>query len=239
MMKLSKSAVNTFRKCPREFKYRYIDKIEEEPNEYMQLGTDVHNIAEVFVQNADMDEEFFPQLMSIYTSSGSDFDLESHLQNLANFYDEVFKDENEPYYFFSAEEYIYDEEHNFSGLADLIVEDPDGNLIIIDYKTGSPKPISNYLLELIYYKMLVNYKYPNRKVISAGICFTKDGSMKFTNFCEKQKKGSFVDREDEETAINYLDYVRDEVREGNLAPKPQFLCDYCCYRERCKKDGGL
>ena len=134
-------------------------------------------------------EQMFNQLMDIYRASDSEFELEEHLQNLANFFDEVFRDENEPYYLFSAEEYIYDKKHNFSGLADLIVEDPDGDLIIIDYKTGKPSPISKYLLELTYYKMLVNSKYPNRKVISAGIFFTKDGSMKFANFCEKQKKG--------------------------------------------------
>ena len=238
-MKLSKSAVNSYRKCPREFKYQYIDKIEQEANEYMQLGTDVHNIAETFVQNADMDRDFFSQLMDIYRASDSEFELEEHLQNLANFFDEVFRDENEPYYLFSAEEYIYDKKHNFSGLADLIVEDPDGDLIIIDYKTGKPSPISKYLLELTYYKMLVNSKYPNRKVISAGIFFTKDGSMKFANFCEKQKKGSFIDSEDEKTAIDYLDWIRNEVKEGNLAPNRQFLCDYCCYKDRCDADGGF
>ena len=238
-MKLSKSAVNSYRKCPREFKYQYIDKIEQEANEYMQLGTDVHDIAETFVQNADMDKDFFTQLMDIYRASDSEFELEEHLQNLANFFDEVFRDENEPYYLFSAEEYIYDKKHNFSGLADLIVEDPDGDLIIIDYKTGKPSPISKYLLELTYYKMLVNSKYPNRRVVSAGIFFTKDGSMKFTNFCEKQKKGSFIDAEDEQTAIDYLDWIRNEVKEGNLAPNRQFLCDYCCYKDRCDADGGF
>ena len=238
-MKLSKSAVNSYRKCPREFKYQYIDKLEQEPNDYMLLGTDVHDIAETFVKNADMSDDFFTTLMSIYRESGSEFDLEEHLRNLADFYDEVFCDPNEPYYLFSAEEYIYDKEHNFSGLADLIVEDYDGNLIIIDYKTGKPAPISKYLLELIYYKMLVNSKYPNRNVISAGILFTQDGSMKFTNFCEKQKKGSFVDAEDERTAIEYLDWIRNEIKEGNLAPKRQFLCDYCCYKERCDADGGF
>ena len=43
---LSKSKINTFIECPRKFKYRYIDEISEEANEYMLLGTEVHEIAE-------------------------------------------------------------------------------------------------------------------------------------------------------------------------------------------------
>ena len=45
-MTLSKSKINTFIECPRKFKYRYIDEITEESNEYMLLGTEVHEIAE-------------------------------------------------------------------------------------------------------------------------------------------------------------------------------------------------
>ena len=45
-MTLSKSKINTFIECPRKFKYRYIDEITEEANEYMLLGTEVHEIDE-------------------------------------------------------------------------------------------------------------------------------------------------------------------------------------------------
>ena len=45
-MTLSKSKINTFIECPRKFKYRYIDEITEEANEFMVFGTTVHEIAE-------------------------------------------------------------------------------------------------------------------------------------------------------------------------------------------------
>lgn len=238
-MKLSKSAVNSFLKCRREFMLSYIDGIKQETNEYMLRGTDVHNIAETFVKEFDRDEDFFEKLMSIYTSMDSKFELKTHLYHLAEFFEEVFCDEEEPYKIFSAEEYIYDEEHNFSGLADLIVENEDGDLIIIDYKTSKTNPIKKYLLELTYYKMLVNYKYPDKNVISAGIFFTKDGGMKFTNFCEEQPKGSFVTQEDEQAAIDLLDFIRQEVKENNLYPERQFLCQYCGYKDICEDMGGF
>ncbi|MBQ2635081.1 MAG: PD-(D/E)XK nuclease family protein, partial [Methanobrevibacter sp.] len=65
-MKLSKSKVNTYLKCPLEFKFQYIDEIEVEPNKYMALGSDVHLIAEKFsekfgdeLDNVDIENELF------------------------------------------------------------------------------------------------------------------------------------------------------------------------------------
>lgn len=238
-LRLSKSSVNLFRQCRRAFLFSYIYKIKQEPNEYMLRGTDVHNIAETFIKDFDTDEDFFEKLMSIYTSMDSEFELKTHIYHLAEFFEQVFCDEDEPYTVFSAEEYIYDENHNFSGLADLIIEDEDGNLIVIDYKTSKTGSIKKYLLELTYYKMLVEYKYPEKHVVSAGIFFTKDGGMKFTNFCEEQSKGSFVTQEDEQAAINLLDFIRQEVKENNLYPERQYLCQYCGYRDICEDMGGF
>lgn len=239
-MKLSKSAVNSFRKCRREFLFSYIMKIKQEPNKYMQRGTEVHEIAERFVQEFDVDKDFYEQLLNIYTSMDiKSGDLKIHLHHLANFFEEIFFDEHENYYVFSSEEYIYDEEHNFSGLADLVLENDNGDLFIIDYKTGKTSPIKKYLLELVYYKMLINYKYPDKNVVSAGIFFTSDGGKKFTNFCEEQEKGSFVTKKDEEAAISYLSFLRQEVEELYLNPQRQYLCDYCGYKEECKQMGGF
>ena len=49
-MKLSKSKVNTYLKCPLEFKFQYIDEIEVPQNKYMALGSDVHLIAENYAK---------------------------------------------------------------------------------------------------------------------------------------------------------------------------------------------
>ena len=47
-MRLSKSKINTYLKCPLEFKFQYVDEIEAKPNKYMILGSDVHSVAETF-----------------------------------------------------------------------------------------------------------------------------------------------------------------------------------------------
>lgn len=239
-MKLSKSAVNSFLKCRREFKYAYIDKIEQEPNEYMQLGTDVHQIAEDFVKKGGIySDDYRQKLQELADEYGSEFDLDIHLNHLADFFEDVFQNEKMHYEVFCAEEFLYDKEHNFSGLCDLVVRDENNDLIIIDYKTGKSGSIKKYRLELTYYKMLLEAKYPNVDVISAGIFFTKDGKTRFINFVETQDKGAFVTQKDYQATLDLLDFIRDEVNAGRLYPNRQYLCRYCGYQDRCEQDGGF
>ena len=169
-MRLSKSKVNSFLKCRREFKYRYIDEIDEEPNDAMALGTDVHELAEQFIKTGGISSEDYRQtLQELADKQDSKYDLKIHLDHLADFFEDVFQNEKMHYEVFSVEDYLYDEEHDFSGLCDLVVRDENNDIIIIDYKTGKSNSIKKYRLELVYYKMLIESKYPNVNIISAGI----------------------------------------------------------------------
>lgn len=72
-MKISKSKINTYKKCPREFKYIYVDHLENETNDYMQLGLDVHKIAEnvgaeLKVKSSFEDEDIIEALSIIILS---------------------------------------------------------------------------------------------------------------------------------------------------------------------------
>lgn len=239
-MKLSKSAVNSFLKCPREFKYAYVDKIKQEPNEYMQLGTDVHEIAERFIKEGGISSNNYREkLDEIAKEVNSEFDLDVHLDSLAYFFEEVFQNEKMEYKVFSVEEYLYDEEHNFSGLCDLVVRDENNDVIIIDYKTGRSGSIKKYRLELCYYKMLLESKYPNIDIISAGIFFTKDSKFRFINFVECQEKGAFCTEKDCQAALDLLDFIREEVKAQRFNPNKQFICKYCGYQKICEQDGGF
>lgn len=239
-MRLSKSKVNSFLKCRREFKYRYIDKIEEEPNDSMALGTDVHEIAEQFIKTGGISSDNYREkLQELADKQESKYDLKLHLDHLANFFEDIFQNEQMHYEVFSVEDYLYDEEHDFSGLCDLVVRDENGDIIIIDYKTGKSGSIKKYRLELCYYKMLLESKYPNIDIISAGIFFTKDGKARFLNFVECQDKGAFCTDKDCQAAIDLLDFVRKEIGAYRLQPNRQFLCKYCNFQTKCQDDGGF
>ena len=231
-MKLSKSKINTYLKCPLEFKFQYIDELEAEPNVYMQVGTDVHLIAEKFsekfgdeLDGVDIENE----LVKIAFEENL-YDLDNHIENLATFFREVFVESD--YKLFSQEEYLLDETHRFSGICDIILEDENGDLVVVDYKTGNYNSFSKYRRELCYYKLLVE-NVCERDVSSVGIFFTKNGRLRLLDVCDEENKRKFLHSREIDEAIDTFYHVRNEVNKGNFYPKRQFLCKFCTYKHIC------
>ena len=235
-MKLSKSKINTYLKCPREFKYRYVDEIEVEPNEYMELGTNVHLIAEkyakIYGDNPQENPRYYLDLIARQEKINVD-EIDTHLDSLASFFNTAFIKKD--YKLFSQEEYLIDEKHNFSGITDIILETSDKNLIVIDYKTGSSSSFNKCRLELGYYKMLVESNY-DRNVISAGIFFTKDNKLRLLHFKDNDNKRIYICNQELKEGLDTLYEVRKNVNEAKFPKEEQFLCRYCTYSSICYKD---
>ena len=236
-MTLSKSKINTFIECPRKFKYRYIDEITEEANKYMLLGTEVHEIAEEIaielIEGNEIDDVF----------SNLDYDekLEDHIKGLEKFFNDIYSN---GYEIFSAEEFIVDEKSHMNGIVDIVIRNENDELIIFDYKTGQPRDIGKYKLELCVYKILLESKYPELNVVSAGIYFTSAGAYRIANFesstmdyFKSQSKGDIGDGD-----FDYVDAVVDNLYEtmdrNYYITKKGYLCRYCFYKEMCDKDFG-
>ena len=232
-MRMSKSKINTYLKCPLEFKFQYIDKIEAEPNKYMILGSDVHLIAEKCADKFGDELEgvnIENELIKIMNELDIGYDLSSHVNNLGLFFREVFIDNN--YKLFSQEEYLHDEVHRFSGICDIILEDENGELVVIDYKTSNSNTFSRYRRELCYYKLLVENVY-DKNVSSVGIFFTKNGRLRLLDVYEDDNKRKFLNSAEIEDAVDTFYQVRSEVNSGNFYAKRQFLCKFCTYKEIC------
>lgn len=235
-MRMSKSKINTYLKCPREFKYRYIDEIETPPNEYMALGSDVHLIAEnyakLYADNPQENPRYYLELITRQLNINVD-DVDVHLDSLASFFKLAFIEND--YTIFSQEEYLTDDTHNFNGITDIILENPDGDLIVIDYKTGSSSSFSKCRLELGYYKMLVESNY-NKNVIGAGIFFTKDNKLRVLYFEDEDNKRKYMCDKELEEGLDTLYEVRKNVNSSKFPKNEQFLCRYCTYEDICFKD---
>lgn len=235
-MRMSKSKINTYIKCPREFKYRYIDEIEVPPNEYMALGSDVHLIAEKYAEiygdNPQENPRYFLDLISEQLNIGVD-DIDVHLESLSDFFKLALIEKD--FKIFSQEEYLTNETHNFTGITDLILENSSGELIVIDYKTGSSSSFSKCRLELGYYKMLVESAY-DRDVIGAGIFFTKDNKLRVLYFEDEENKRKFMHSKELEEGIDTLYKVREKVNAGKFPKNRQYICRFCTYEEICYKD---
>lgn len=235
-MKLSKSKVNSYLKCPREFKFQYIDEIETKPNKYMALGSDVHLIAEKFTDKFEDDldgVDIQNELIKVAHDLDLGYGLEEHIDNLGLFFKEVFVDGN--YKLFSNEEYLIDKKHRFSGICDIILEDENGQLVVIDYKTSNSSSFSKYRLELCYYKLLVENVY-HKRVSGVGVFFTKNGRLRILDVSSEENKRKFLSYSEIDEAIDTMYKVHDKINRKEFPRRKQFLCKYCTYKHICEDE---
>ena len=233
-MKLSKSKVNTYLKCPLEFKFQYIDEIEVPQNKYMALGSDVHLVAEKFAEKFgdDLDDiNIDNELLKIAHDEDIGYDLTEHLDNLGSFFKRIFVENK--YKLFSQEEYLIDEDHRFSGICDIILEDENEELIVIDYKTSKSSSFSKYRRELCYYKLIVENVY-GKTVSQVGVYFTKNDKLRLLEICDEENKRKYLNDDEIKEAVETMYKVRREINNENFPAKRQYLCRFCTYRHICK-----
>lgn len=233
-MKLSKSKVNTYLKCPKEFKFQYIDEIPCKPNKYMSLGSDVHLIAEKFTERfgddlGDIDIQ--NELIRVANDLEIGYGLEDHVDNLGLFFKEVFVDND--YKLYSNEEYLIDKKNRFSGICDIILEDEDGKLVVIDYKTSNSNSFSKYRLELCYYKLLVE-NVCHKPVSAVGVFFTKNGRLRLLDVSAEENKRKYLSHSEIDEAIDTMHDVRQKINNREFPAKKQYLCRYCTYKHLCE-----
>ena len=234
-MKLSKSKVNTYLKCPLEFKFQYIDEIEVKPNKYMALGSDVHLIAEKFSEKFEDeldDVDIENELLKIAHEENIGYDVSEHIDNLGSFFREVFVVND--YKLYSNEEYLLDEENRFSGICDIILEDKDGSLVVIDYKTSKSNSFSKYRRELCYYKLLVE-NVCGKPVSSVGVFFTKNGRLRLLDVCDNDNKRKYLSYNEIDEAVDTLHEVRRKINDGHFPAKKQYICRFCTYKKICSE----
>lgn len=235
----SKSKINTFIQCPRQFKYQYIDELKSEPNEYMELGLMVHHIAEEIGKEIKMGaldpEQAYDIMLERY--SNPDFDLDSHISSLSSFFIDII---NSGYKIFSIEEKISNATDHFRGIVDIVLEDQNGDLIIFDYKTSKKtKPITKFRLELCIYKNLLEYKYPDKTVVTAGIFFTNNNDYRVANFTDNTDNGAYITTEDYNYVLSLPGQILPLIDQGIYLPKRQYNCKFCYYSDQCIQDGGF
>ena len=229
-MKLSKTKINTYLRCPFQFRLKYIDEIEGEANKYMILGRKVHKVAEIFLK------EFKDNLSQINIDyelrkieNNLNYELTYHIDNLSKF----FKIVESKYKVIGIEKELVSDELNLTGICDVILENSEGNLIIIDYKTGNSNSFSKHRLELCYYKLLVE-EYYNRKVSHVGVFFTKNGRLRLLEIDDNPSIRKYLQPIEIQNAIEIMNDIELKINREEFSPNKQYTCRFCEYYDFCR-----
>lgn len=173
-------------RCPRAFKYRYVDRIKtDSKGSAAKVGTAAHKAQELVIEGASVKEafdltlaEFDHELTSQESEQVSSFAaaVEAFNKYLHSFKAKhrVTEIHAEKPWAINAEfkpcDYA-DKEALIRGIVDLVLVLDSGQIVIIDHKSGKKKPVANYANQLDTYAIFALAHYPNAKAVQCAIHF--------------------------------------------------------------------
>lgn len=246
MTRLSKSKINTYLQCPRKYKFDVdapYDREEPEEGTPLRIGLDVHELFEWYYKQPEareIKEPYDVSMWKVFSKHPKAVDYVDFIDNFIEFNKVLIEERGVPEYLpIEIETKLHDSDLNFTGIIDAIYESNDG-LVLIDYKTGKPRSIREYRLELVLYKILYE-KVIGKEIRYIGVYFPKTDTFRVAKALrpgeEPPDKGAYVTIEDEMMAMATMDEVRDRIEEGFFPADPGFLCNYCDYINECKLEG--
>jgi putative RecB family exonuclease len=245
----SNSRLGCFEKCPRQFRYRYVDKLPagEESIEAF-VGKRVHDVIERLyrfvsrgrvpslagvLQRFDTlwQEKFVSDEVHIAREGTTPEDYRALGEGcLSNFY--------RSHYPFDGDETVAIEErvtcsldeggrYRIQGIIDRLVRTRDGQLEIHDYKTGARIPSQRQLDEdrqLALYEMGVRERYGETGEIRLVWHFLRHDRLRSSRRSAEQLSAL------RERTIDLIDRIR---AESEYRPRPSPLCAWCEYSHVC------
>ena len=235
---LSYSQIDTFETCPRQYRFRYIQRIPVPPSAAASFGTSMHQILRDFYQEIKdgqkMTKKDLLKLLDVnwspqgYTSKAHEERMKKQGQRmLADFYDQ-----------FDGQQIPRDLEQPFiirispglkiGGKIDRIDEQK-GKLEVIDYKTGKvmeQKEIDKSLQMTIYALAATDKGIYGRKPEEVVLSFY------YLDTGEKKSTKRTVDQL--EQAKKELVEKAKEVEKSDFQPRPGIWCDFCDFKLLCE-----
>lgn len=197
MFKISNSKLDTYTQCAKKFEFKYIKNIEEPKSEALQHGVEVHEnienmlLGEKFVNS--FETEYVKQFMEV--NSLEVVDVERFVYRWC---DKVF----------------------INGKIDLIAKDDNGNIWVVDWKTGKryAKP---HTKQINLYASMIEEK------ASFISCVYVSLEKTFTKPYEPTVGASVL-----EESIQLGEYIK---HADSFPAIPSRLCGWCGYNNICDK----
>jgi DNA helicase-2/ATP-dependent DNA helicase PcrA len=237
-MRFSASRIKEYMDCPLKFKYNSVLRIPTPQKGYFNVGTSVHAVYEEMIRQKMQGKS--PSVAdaktmlndnwdgSAYTSTTHEQQDKNKMENMLDIWFDF--EQSNPNETIDVEQW-FDLEldgNHFAGSIDRIDKTPDGEYIIIDYKTGKTTLSKKKMKEdvqLALYCLAVKEKYGKLPVQAGHFYVHPDQSeMRLVDVVEKEVD-AVVDRV-KEAAKGILNEDFEIVKQPN--------CRYCDYGEICE-----
>ncbi|HFC36374.1 MAG TPA: PD-(D/E)XK nuclease family protein [Candidatus Moranbacteria bacterium] len=236
-MRLSYSALNTYKTCPLKYKFQYVDKIKTPKSKEAVFGTLIHSTLN-FVHKPGILSPTLEQALDYFSKNWNSDVFDEEIEERAAFSQGVemirryYKDNDISKINIVALESPFQiklGEHIASGIIDRIDRTEDG-YEIIDYKTSKKMPtqekVDNDLQLSIYLKAFLD-RYPEEKKrldkIKVSLYFVKHGVKLSSTRTEEQLQKV------EEEFLKAIENIEQSSFEPILNP----LCDWCDFQDKC------
>jgi len=240
----SYSQLHTYEDCPRKYEYSYVLKVPQKPNSSLSFGTTIHNtLKELYTalkhSKEGLEGVYAPptleDLLGYYeknwVSTGYESTKQEQLRKeegrkiLKEYYNKMYSEQQKP---LKLEESfsVHFGESVFVGKIDRIdMVGEEGEVCIVDYKTGKVKNEANIKkdLQLPLYAVFAQEKL-GLKVVSAKYIFVESMEEIEVDISQKRK----------DLAKEKLLEAIGNIRERKFKATPGFGCNFCDYNSVCE-----
>jgi putative RecB family exonuclease len=235
---ISYSRLSSYDKCPRKFKLVYVDGNVAPSGRAAQVGKLVHEVLADYMREktalGGVHKPDFGDILSRLPKVSGQLigekeitqeitagDIDVFVRGFCTLYPEIDASQVAGI----EEEKLFDiNGYKVKGILDLVLRDAEGNLEIIDYKTGRPGYVDD--LQLIMYSMPYFNDGPHQ-AINATFAFLKEPSLK------KVRINRSMSNNTRDVVMGKVQEIEtDEQFERRRGP----LCNYCEVRHLCDGD---
>jgi RecB family exonuclease len=246
-MRLSYTALDTYKHCPLKFKFREIDRIKTPKTKEAFFGSLIHEVLKYFHNPSQLIPPTEEELLQYFSqkwdptlfadSQEETIAFSQGVKILKNYYAQNF-----PLEFnivdletrFEAPIIENNETHTITGIIDRIDRLPNGVFEVIDYKTSKKMPGQKHIdnnLQLAVYHLGVANRWPSiieqKKPVKLSLYYLQHGEKLSTI-----RTPEYIE-ETKEKILLTIDQIKNSAAAQKFEPQPGPLCDWCQYQPYC------